>query len=223
MPHKRDQRTYNRNYYSTHRAAEIERVRIRQAATLEFLRDLRRRPCADCGGTFPPHVMDFDHRDPRAKRLNLTNSRAMLMTRSRLRAELDKCDIVCSNCHAERTYLYLTDPNSSYRRRAPGKSSRIDEKRAYWRCQAELLRKLRDKPCADCGQRFPFYVMQFDHRDSSTKAAVVSRMVGRAGEERILAEVAKCDVVCSNCHRIRTYERRQVPTIKTGTLAAGVL
>ena len=223
MPHKRDQRTYNRNYYSTHRAAEIERVRIRQAATLEFLRDIRRRPCTDCDRTFPPYVMDFDHRDPLAKSFNLTNSRAMLMTRSALLAEIAKCDVVCSNCHAERTYRYLTGSSSSYRPRAPGKSSRLDEKRAYWRGHAELLRKLRDKPCADCGQRFPFYVMQFDHRDSSTKLDVVSRMIGRAGEERILAEVAKCDVVCSNCHRIRTYERRQVPTIKTGTLAAGVL
>jgi hypothetical protein len=36
----------------------------------------------------------------------------------------------------------------------------------------------------------------------------VTRMIGRSGAERILAEVAKCDIVCANCHRLRTFERR---------------
>jgi hypothetical protein len=50
--------------------------------------------------------------------------------------------------------------------------------------------------------------MDFDHRDRTTKTAAVTRMVGRAGFERILAEVDKCDIVCANCHRARTHRRR---------------
>src|SRR5438270_9717957 len=102
-----DQREYNVAYYAEHREEEIERVRVRQAATLEFLRDLRRRPCQDCGGTFPPWVMDFDHREPSEKSFNVTSARAMLMSRPRLIAEIQKCDIVCANCHAVRTYTWL--------------------------------------------------------------------------------------------------------------------
>src|SRR5256885_14906454 len=49
-----DQREYNVAYYAEHRDEEIERVRVRQASTLEFLRDLRRRPCADCGQILRP-------------------------------------------------------------------------------------------------------------------------------------------------------------------------
>lgn len=61
-------------------------------------------------------------------------------------------------------------------------------------------------PCADCGGRFPSVVMDFDHRDPTIKVDPVSRMVNRAlSWERIAAEMAKCDVVCSNCHRIRTW------------------
>ena len=74
---------------------------------------------------------------------------------------------------------------------------------------AKILEELRDVPCADCGRRFPSYAMQFDHRDSSTKSYTVTRMIGRAGRSKILEEAAKCDIVCANCHRDRTYLRRK--------------
>ncbi|MDQ2915063.1 MAG: hypothetical protein M3T56_17705, partial [Chloroflexota bacterium] len=45
-------------------------------------------------------------------------------------------------------------------------------------------------------------------RDPPEKQYVVSMMVGRTGTEKILAEVAKCDIVCANCHRDRTYRGR---------------
>jgi hypothetical protein len=39
--------------------------------------------------------------------------------------------------------------------------------------------------------------MDFDHRDPSSKVMRVTAMVGRAGIQRILAEAAKCDIVCA--------------------------
>src|SRR6266567_1760369 len=98
------QRPYNVEYYRRHRQQEIDRVMTRQRATLEFLRQLRRVPCKDCGGTFEPHQMDFDHRDPEQKLFGLTWSKAMLAPRQRLLDEIAKCDVVCANCHAVRTY-----------------------------------------------------------------------------------------------------------------------
>jgi hypothetical protein len=53
--------------------------------------------------------------------------------------------------------------------------------------------------------------MDFDHRDPTAKRSGVTRMVGRATSRAILAEAAKCDIVCANCHRARTFERRQLP------------
>jgi hypothetical protein len=204
MAAARDQRAYNASYYARNRDEEIARVTRRQRATLEFLRDVRRRPCADCGGVFSPWVMDFDHRDPTKKSFNVMSGRAMLMSRSRLMAEIEKCDIVCANCHAARTYRWLL----TRARTVPGTSRRLEEKRRYWRAHAKLLEQLRDVPCADCGLRFPSYVMQFDHRDASDKSYTVTRMIGRAGRLKILEEAAKCDIVCANCHRERTYRSR---------------
>lgn len=62
----------------------------------------------------------------------------------------------------------------------------------------------------DCKREFPSYVMDFDHRDASTKRDTVSNLVAKARSlMAIEAEIAKCDLVCSNCHRIRTHRRGQ--------------
>lgn len=54
--------------------------------------------CHRCGGTFDPVCIDFHHIDPSAKDTNIAN--AMLgKTFDDIRAEIDKCVMVCSNCH----------------------------------------------------------------------------------------------------------------------------
>lgn len=62
-------------------------------------------------------------------------------------------------------------------------------------------------PCADCNGSFPFYVMDFDHREGEVKLFDVSNGALRFGRAKVLAEIAKCDVICANCHRIRTANR----------------
>lgn len=59
----------------------------------------------------------------------------------------------------------------------------------------------------DCGIEYPNYVMDFDHRDKKKKLVTVNSMVNihRYSKDKILEEIKNCDLVCSNCHRIRTY------------------
>ena len=205
MRSRPSQRPYNVEYYRRNRDIELQRVRIRQAGMVELLRELRRVPCADCGGVYKPYQMDFDHRDPASKSFNVMTGRAMLMSTAKVLAEVAKCEILCVNCHRVRS-------RHQHRLRlamhTPGSSARLVEKRELWRRQAALLDRLRDVPCADCGGTFPPCAMDFDHRRADLKASRVTAMIGRAGDARILAEVAKCDIVCANCHRARTYERR---------------
>jgi hypothetical protein len=60
-------------------------------------------------------------------------------------------------------------------------------------------------PCVDCGLEWPSYVMDFDHRGSDKIAAVSVLCHKAVPYARIDAEIAKCELVCSNCHRIRTW------------------
>lgn len=63
----------------------------------------------------------------------------------------------------------------------------------------------------DCGQRFHPAAMDFDHRPGEGKLYTISTMKSTARAAGLLeAELAKCDLVCSNCHRVRTYDRSLV-------------
>jgi hypothetical protein len=77
--------------------------------------------------------------------------------------------------------------------------------RAMARAGRDLVRQLKDVPCADCGERFPSWVMQFDHVNGE-KLFDLGRGLNFS-PARILLEAAKCEVVCANCHANRTYLR----------------
>jgi len=74
----------------------------------------------------------------------------------------------------------------------------------------ELIQRSKiGKTCADCGQAYPPWVLQFDHLDASKKQAAVANMATRGPSlARVEKEIAKCEIVCANCHAERTYRRR---------------
>jgi hypothetical protein len=65
-----------------------------------WLVELKAVPCADCGGTFPPEAMDFDHLG--GKRGDISRM-AHSVGMAALRAEVEKCEVVCAICHRIRT------------------------------------------------------------------------------------------------------------------------
>lgn len=87
-------------------------------------------------------------------------------------------------------------------------ASRIRALRARLRL---IVNAYRNVPCMDCGNTFPVYCMDFDHVRGK-KVDDVTQMVNRTRPiNRILEEIEKCEVVCSNCHRIRhTHRSREM-------------
>ena len=72
----------------------------------------------------------------------------------------------------------------------------------------EILNTIKDAPCQDCDVKYPSYVLDFDHRPGETKLFNVGHVSKAGSVKRLLEEIAKCDLVCSNCHRIRTHNRK---------------
>ena len=61
--------------------------------------------------------------------------------------------------------------------------------------------------CADCGYAAHHAALDFDHRPGTTKVRDI-KSGQQLGWAALQEEVAKCDVVCANCHRVRTFVRR---------------
>jgi hypothetical protein len=84
---------------------------------------------------------------------------------------------------------------------------RVRKNNARYRKEKRVvLDQAKDQPCTDCGRRYPSYVMDFDHVRGE-KVENVARMLSWSMED-ILKEIAKCEVVCANCHRQRTHQRK---------------
>lgn len=99
-----------------------------------------------------------------------------------------------------------------------GRKNYLENKDRYYRNakkrdkeMRERIRELKSVPCADCGQKFDAVCMDFDHLPDFEKSHNISYMIRhRMAWEKIEAEIAKCEVVCSNCHRLRTRDRLEV-------------
>ena len=71
------------------------------------------------------------------------------------------------------------------------------------------LAALKAAPCVDCGKTFPACVMQYDHVRGVKKKDVALMIAGGWSLKTIAEEIAKCDLVCANCHAIRTWILRK--------------
>lgn len=67
-----------------------------------------------------------------------------------------------------------------------------------------------ERGCADCGYREHAAALDFDHLPGFEKKHRLATMSSGATKAKIDAEIAKCEVVCANCHRVRTAGRRSV-------------
>ncbi len=118
----------------------------------------------------------------------------------------------CPSGHVARRYVsgfgcteclrYAPDRYQRMKRACAERNTRHRRKK-----QKRLTAYKANRPCTDCGIYYPSCVMDFDHVRGE-KTMDVSRMVAY-GWDTVMQEIDKCDLVCANCHRIRTEARRQ--------------
>jgi hypothetical protein len=105
----------------------------------------------------------------------------------------------CKECANEQGLI-------NYRLNADRYKSVAAARRVEWR---RRMNEIKSRPCTDCANRFPPHVMDFDHMDGSEKVLNLAAMMRRNFSwSTIKAEIAKCELVCANCHRMRTYRRK---------------
>jgi hypothetical protein len=150
----------------------------------KVVRAISLKICESCGEAFP------------AKMLIAGQMRSLQRRRFCLR---------CSPFQAHNTSksppgdMTPTDLTQRRRRRRNAKTYRSLKKRRLRR-KAELVAAAGGR-CVDCGYSRCSAALEFHHRDATTKEFGVGRFNGSL--ERLLVEVAKCELLCANCHRQR--------------------
>jgi len=112
-------------------------------------------------------------------------------------SEKDGLNHSCKRCHSEYTARHYRSNKAYY----------VEKARKHEQAIRDCIVAAKSKPCADCGKKYPYYVMDLDHLDGYQKKFTISEMGRRSGLRKVLVEIAKCEAVCANCHRVRTWTR----------------
>ena len=108
----------------------------------------------------------------------------------------------CRECISAANKRRYVERSSEVRQRLRVFNKKLKDDKAR-----KVFEYLLEHPCIDCGESDPV-VLEFDHRDSTTKLRAVAQMIeARYAWDKILAEIEKCDVRCANCHRRKTSKQ----------------
>jgi len=110
----------------------------------------------------------------------------------------DGLQSICKKCMREVRIIHYSKNKNKIKKR-----SRINNRRYKKRNSQFIWDYLKQNPCVDCGETDPI-VLEFDHRGD--KEYDVSKLVSCA-LNKIIKEIAKCDVRCANCHKRKTAKQ----------------
>lgn len=137
--------------------------------------------CNSCGEN-DVSCLDFHHKDPKNKDKSISiGIREWGITR--LKKEISKCEILCSNCH----------------RKLHSKINNLSKKRAEKQKFLNLHKE--NHPCK-CGES-TLCCLIFHHKNKKSKEISISNAMlnNKWSLEKLKEEMLKCEVLCSNCHR----------------------
>lgn len=107
----------------------------------------------------------------------------------------------CKSCNKKYQVKWFANNKELQRKR-----SLFNSKQRMERNQRFVVGYLLEHPCIDCGEKDPV-VLEFDHINNDKLDNICALATSGVPIERIINEIQKCEVVCSNCHRRRTAKR----------------
>lgn len=121
------------------------------------------------------------------------------------RSKKDGLNSICRKCSGERSRRYYREKGTEHKKAVLKRNkSYRDVLRNY------ILTYFKTHPCVDC-ENADVRVLEFDHLPKFKKDRDISRMMAcSVSIEKLQSEIDKCEVVCANCHKIRTIERSKV-------------
>lgn len=107
-----DRKAASKRHYEANKERYLARNKRYRQEINAYINDLKSNaPCTDCKKLYPYYVMDFDHLNGHTK-LGLVSAFAKSGRIGALKKELSKCELVCANCHRQRTHSRIQDIKS---------------------------------------------------------------------------------------------------------------
>jgi hypothetical protein len=181
---------------------DLQRARRRLQAIID---EWKQQGCVDCGFA-DIRAIDPDHLDSGAKEGHVSRLVQLCASAARIRAELAKCLPRCARCHRRVTQQQRPCAWRTANRLPPSWRRRLD---AQDRNDAIKM----ERACADCEWAEWPRGLDWDHVRGVKVAGVATLIANSRPWSEVREEMAKCDVVCANCHRIRTAGRRTSLTL----------
>ncbi len=161
------------------------RIRKRNKKYTDKIKD--KQYCCICGESHSA-CLDFDHIDPTTKFKTVAFLVGAGYSLEVIQIEIDKCQILCANCHREKHFKNI--PQNK---------------------KVQHVRKVKgNRQCEICGHK-GIPSLTFHHRESEEKIESISEMCRNKNYslEDIINEIKKCDLICENHHRILHEELRE--------------
>lgn len=170
----------------------------------EFWRNWKKeQSCIDCG-LQDFRVIEADHvRGQKVHNLGEYSYWACHGGIQAMQKELEKCEARCKICHT-----IMTKERSNLKRLREGRKQRPDRERRRNKINAI---KLSIGACVECNRKVTpknCCAFDFDHRDEEKKMIGIANLVYKSQtfyDEHLRSEITKCQLLCANCHKIKTY------------------
>lgn len=104
---KKCHKTYAKNHYENNKKYYRTKADKRQKELRKIINEAKNKPCTDCKEQYNQWQLTFDHLPEFTKKFNISSAKAESVSISTLLNELAKCEVVCANCHANRTHSRL--------------------------------------------------------------------------------------------------------------------
>lgn len=99
------QKAAQRAYYERNKDKVKTVARDRRSLVRRYMQEYKQsRGCMDCKIMYPYWILQFDHRPGSTKLGTIGGNFISLHSFDVVKAEIEKCDVVCANCHADRTH-----------------------------------------------------------------------------------------------------------------------
>jgi hypothetical protein len=163
--------------------------------------------CVKCGES-NIRVLDFHHRDKGGKIFTVASEIGKRPIEE-IFSEVEKCDVLCANCHKATHFEEYQDRSSSSRELTFREKQIRDRQVATRLFMYEYLKK---HSCVKCGKS-DFRNLCFHHRKPEEKLFNVGESGPKYSREKLIVEMEKCDILCANCHRLLHWNEKHVEPV----------